>query len=83
MIDDRNQRLDELIEYHKAAAENFAARAADCRQPSPVQAANHGDVEKMIETTRDFLFGQQRRHEQWAEDINALRGVRTEEVQSG
>src|SRR5205807_1314884 len=80
MSDDMNQRLDALIEFHKATAENFAARVSTCWQPNPVQAANHGNIDKMIDITRDFLYNQQRQHEQWIEAINTLRGVRTEEV---
>jgi len=55
---EKTKRLDQLVEFHRAKAEEFQGRAMQCDHP----------------ITQAFLSGQAAQHRQWAKDIEFLRG---------
>ena len=57
------ERLVQLIEFHRAKSEEFQCRAMQCDHP----------------ITQAFLSGQAAQHGQWAKDIEFLRGPAKEE----
>ena len=66
---DEQKKIDALVEYPRAKAEEYGARAADSDPRKPEQ---NPEGAKMCYTAIDFLLSQQRQHQEWVATINGI-----------